>query len=124
MPLVCMPFLFRTMPPPLLLSPHLRCPLFAIVPRQMLLTIRGFSEATVGKVQAAAAKVDKSGSSGMFQTGLECRVARQKVIKVTTLYVEMHRVAVVRQSVGEVRTPSIVPGRFLRPRLAVDCLID
>lgn len=49
---------------------------------QTLLAIRGFSEATVTKIQAAAAKVDKSGSAGMFQTGLQCRVARQKVIKV------------------------------------------
>ena len=48
---------------------------------QTLLAIRGFSEATVTKVQVAAAKVDTSGSSGMFQTGLQCRQARQKVIK-------------------------------------------
>ena len=49
---------------------------------QNLLAIRGFSEASVAKIQAAAAKVDKSGSSGRFQTGLQCRIARQRVIKV------------------------------------------
>lgn len=49
---------------------------------QTLLTIRGFSEATVSKIVAAAAKVDTSGSSGMFQTGLQARAARQKIIKV------------------------------------------
>lgn len=49
---------------------------------QTLLAIRGFSEASVSKIQAAAAKVDKSGSSGTFQTGLQCRLARQRVIKV------------------------------------------
>ncbi|CAN0374214.1 unnamed protein product, partial [Hapterophycus canaliculatus] len=49
-----------------------------------LLTIRGFSEATVTKIQVAASKVDTSGSSGVFQTGLQCREARQKVIKVHT----------------------------------------
>lgn len=50
-------------------------------PTKTLLAIRGFSEATVAKITAAAGKVDVSGSSGMFQTGLQVRVARQKVIK-------------------------------------------
>ncbi|CAM9892125.1 unnamed protein product, partial [Laminaria digitata] len=50
----------------------------------ILLAIRGFSDATVTKIQAAASKVDRSGSSCMFQTGLQCRQARQKVIKVHT----------------------------------------
>ena len=53
---------------------------------QNLLAIRGFSEATVTKVQVAAAKVDTSGSSGMFQTGLQCRLARQKVIKASVSF--------------------------------------
>eukprot|EP00903_Cladosiphon_okamuranus_P012088 g11347.t1 len=53
-------------------------------PTKTLLAIRGFSEATVTRIQTAATKVDTSGSSGMFLTGLQCRQARQKVIKVHT----------------------------------------
>ncbi|CAM9347062.1 unnamed protein product, partial [Discosporangium mesarthrocarpum] len=53
-------------------------------PRKLLLGIRGFSEATVGKLLTAAAKVDNSGSSGMFRTGTEVRQARQRVVKVHT----------------------------------------
>lgn len=82
---------------------------------QTLLTIRGFSEATVSKIQAAAAKVDKSGSAGMFQTGLQCRVARQKVIKVNHTVHTANAYYIVRHRLGALlRHPtSLRPTNYL-----------
>lgn len=47
----------------------------------------------VSKIQAAAAKIDTSQSSGMFQTGLQVSVARQKIYKVRMAFaaVELYK---------------------------------